>query len=214
MTRIKICGLTRVEDAVAADRLGADAIGLIFAPSPRRVSLETAHEIDGALSPWITRVGVFVDASFEEIASVLSYVPLDVVQLHGNEPPDFVREARRRLGVRIVKGIRVRDASVLKSLQQYEVDAFLLDTYVPGIAGGTGETFDWALAIPLAKRYPVILAGGLTPDNVAEAIGAVHPHGVDVSSGVESEPGIKDPNRMEEFVTRVRSHAVPPNVTR
>lgn len=201
--RVKLCGMTRPEDARAAERYGADAIGFVFAESPRRVTAEQARTISEAVGPFVTRVGVFVDAGIEAIRRVLKEVRLDVVQLHGNETPAEA-EAVRSLGVRVVKAIRVRDAGSLAGLAAYDVDAFLLDAYVPGVAGGTGRTFEWALAEEAARRYPVILAGGLTPENVAEAVAAVRPYAVDTSSGIESSPGVKDHERMREFITRAR----------
>lgn len=205
MTRVKVCGLTRVSDALCADKAGVDAIGLVFATSPRRVSVEAAAAIDQALSPWVSRVGVFVDPRLDELDHVLQSVRLDVLQLHGTESPEYVRVIKERYRRRIVKGVAVRDASSLQRLSEYDVEAFLLDTFVPGQPGGTGKRFDWSLAVPLAKEYRIVLAGGLTPENVIDAIQLVRPYGVDVASGVESEPGIKDTKRVEAFIQSVRS---------
>lgn len=205
MTRVKICGLTRLVDVQLADRAGADAIGFIFGPSPRQVTADAASELSQAASPWVSRVGVFIDATLQEIEAVLRRVELDVLQLHGDEKPDFVRQVRQAFGRRIVKAIRVRDASSLGRLDEYEVDAFLFDTYVPGQAGGTGQRFDWRLAAPWTATHRIILAGGLTPANVSKAIRLVRPYGVDVSSGVEKEPGVKDPGKVTEFLAQVRS---------
>lgn len=202
--RVKLCGMTRPEDAQWAERLGADAVGLIFAQSPRRVTPEQARAISDALGPLIARVGVFVDAGYDAIRSVLEQVPLDVIQLHGDESPAEVASLRK-LGPRIVKSIRVRDSDSLKGLDAYDVDAFLLDAYVPGLAGGTGRTFEWSLAKELAQQHRVILAGGLTPENVPQAIVEVRPYGVDTASGIEARPGIKDRERMRQFIARVRS---------
>lgn len=204
MTRVKVCGIARPEDAQVADRAGADAVGLIFAPSPRRVTVERAAEIDGVLSPWVARVGVFVDAALAEMERVLSRVRLDVLQLHGKESPGFVREVREAFGLRIVKAASVREAADLERLESYDVDAVLLDTYVPGQAGGTGKTFDWELALRWTDNRPLILAGGLTPDNVVDAVQRVRPYGVDVSSGVESAPGVKDHRKVKQFIARAR----------
>lgn len=204
MTRVKVCGIARPEDAEIADRAGADAVGLIFAPSPRRISIERGAEIDRTLSPWVVRVGVFVDASLDEIEKVLTSVRLDVLQLHGRESPAFVQEVRSAFGLRIVKAVRVREADDLKQIDAFDVDAFLFDTYVPGQAGGTGKIFDWDLAIPWARTHPVILAGGLTPENVGEAVEIVQPYGVDVSSGVEQAPGVKDHKKVRQFIARAR----------
>ncbi|NLN27781.1 MAG: phosphoribosylanthranilate isomerase [Firmicutes bacterium] len=204
MTRVKVCGITRPEDAEAADRAGADAVGLIFAPSPRRIDLRQATAIERVLSPWIVRVGVFVDAGLAAMDRAIAAARLDVLQLHGRETPEFVRKVREEFGLRIVKSVRVGDGLDLVRLDEYEVDAFLFDTYVPGRAGGTGKTFDWDLAVPWARRVRLILAGGLTPENVGEAVRRVRPYGVDVASGVEREPGVKDHTKMQRFIANVR----------
>lgn len=204
MTRVKVCGITRPEDAEAADRAGADAVGLIFAPSPRRIDLWQATAIERVLSPWIVRVGVFVDAGLAAMDRAIAAARLDVLQLHGRETPEFVRKVREEFGLRIVKSVRVGDGLDLVRLDEYEVDAFLFDTYVPGRAGGTGKTFDWDLAVPWARRVRLILAGGLTPENVGEAVRRVRPYGVDVASGVEREPGVKDHTKMQRFIANVR----------
>lgn len=204
MTRVKVCGITRPEDAEAADRAGADAVGLIFAPSPRRIDLRQATAIERVLSPWIVRVGVFVDAGLAAMDRAIAAARLDVLQLHGRETPEFVRKVREEFGLRIVKSVRVGDGRDLVRLDEYEVDAFLFDTYVPGRAGGTGKTFDWDLAVPWARRVRLILAGGLTPENVGEAVRRVRPYGVDVASGVEREPGVKDHTKMQRFIANVR----------
>lgn len=204
MTRVKVCGITRPEDAEAADRAGADAVGLIFAPSPRRIDLRQATAIERVLSPWIVRVGVFVDTGLAAMDRAIAAARLDVLQLHGRETPEFVRKVREEFGLRIVKSVRVGDGLDLVRLDEYEVDAFLFDTYVPGRAGGTGKTFDWDLAVPWARRVRLILAGGLTPENVGEAVRRVRPYGVDVASGVEREPGVKDHTKMQRFIANVR----------
>lgn len=204
MTRVKVCGITRPEDAEAADRAGADAVGLIFAPSPRRIDLRQATAIERVLSPWIVRVGVFVDAGLAAMDRAIAAARLDVLQLHGSETPEFVRKVREEFGLRIVKSVRVGDGLDLVRPDEYEVDAFLFDTYVPGRAGGTGKTFDWDLAVPWARRVRLILAGGLTPENVGEAVRRVRPYGVDVASGVEREPGVKDHTKMQRFIANVR----------
>lgn len=204
MIQIKLCGMTRPEDARAAEAAGADAVGFIFAPSPRQVSAAQARLISKELGPFIARVGVFVNASRDEIEAVLEQVDLDVLQLHGSETPEQI-EALRPLGLRMIKSIRVRDAESLSRLDEYPVDTFLLDSYVPGVPGGTGHTFDWSLATEIARNHRIILAGGLTPDNVAEAIKIVQPFGVDTSSGIERAPGIKDHEKMEQFIARARS---------
>lgn len=199
MTRVKICGISDVENALVAAEAGADAIGLVFAPSRRRVTVEQAREIVDALPPFVTKVGLFVDEDPARIEEVADACRLDVVQLHGSESPGFCAA----LGRTVIKAIRVKDAASLAVMDGYRVAGFLLDSYHPEVAGGTGRTFDWDLAEQVSGRYRVILSGGLTPANVTEAIEKVRPHGVDVSSGVETD-GRKDPAKIREFVMRVR----------
>lgn len=199
MTRVKICGISDVENALVAAEAGADAIGLVFAPSRRRVTVEQAREIVDALPPFVTTVGLFVDEDPARIEEVADACRLDVVQLHGSESPGFCAA----LGRTVIKAIRVKDAASLAVMDGYRVAGFLLDSYHPEVAGGTGRTFDWDLAEQVSGRYRVILSGGLTPANVTEAIEKVRPHGVDVSSGVETD-GRKDPAKIREFVMRVR----------
>ncbi|HEV8355003.1 MAG TPA: phosphoribosylanthranilate isomerase [bacterium] len=200
MVRVKICGISDVENALAAAAAGADAIGFVFAPSRRQVSIERAREIADELPPFVTKVGLFVDAGANVILGHVETVGLDVVQLHGSETPEFCAA----LGRTVVKAIRVRDASSLASMDRYRVSAFLLDSYDPEVAGGTGRVFDWDLAARVNGRHRVILSGGLTPENVGEAVARVRPFGVDVSSGVETD-GRKDPVKIREFITRARS---------
>jgi phosphoribosylanthranilate isomerase len=185
--------------ADAAAAAGADAIGMIFAPSRRRISAETARRITAALPPFVARVGVFVDEARERIAEIVEAAALDTIQLHGNEPPEFARS----FALPVLKTIRVRDAGSLALLETYQVSAFLLDTYDPNLPGGTGRTFDWRLASDAAARHRTILSGGLRPDNVPEALDRVRPYGVDVSSGVETA-GAKDHTKIREFVRAVR----------
>ncbi|WP_165675772.1 phosphoribosylanthranilate isomerase [Metapseudomonas otitidis] len=203
--RVKICGITRVEDALAAVAAGADAIGLVFyAPSPRAVTAEQAKVIISALPPFVTTVGLFVDMPGEELDSVLATVPLDLLQFHGDESPDVCR----RHGRPYLKALRIRPGDDVPALIERYSDAsgVLLDTYVPGTPGGTGEAFDWSL-VPSAPSRPVVLAGGLTPGNVAEAIRRVRPYAVDVSGGVEAAKGIKDPVLIRAFIDAVRTAA-------
>jgi phosphoribosylanthranilate isomerase len=204
MTRIKICGITRVEDALQAAECGADGIGLNFADSPRRVSPERAGEIMAGVGPFLTGVGVFVDSSVEEVRSALETSWCTVAQLHGSEPADFIPALSP---YRVVKAIRVRGALDESLLRRYkDAAAILLDTYVPGQAGGTGRRFDPAVAARLVKEgWRVIVAGGLTADNVGEVVAAVRPYGVDVSTGVEAAPGKKDPRKVAEFIAAVRA---------
>lgn len=202
MVRVKICGLTNLEDALLAVEAGADALGFVFAPSPRRITPQEARRICLELPPFVVRVGVFVDAPLEEVRAVADFCGLDAVQLHGNEPPEYCREVGRR----VIKAVRVKDYLDPDSLNHYPVQAFLLDAYVPGQAGGTGKSFNWELVAGLEFPRPFILAGGLTPFNVARAVALVRPYGVDVSSGVErdGQPGRKDPQKVKLFITEAR----------
>lgn len=199
--RIKICGITRGCDAWAATEHGADAIGLVFYPhSPRAVNAGQALEILAGLPPFLTRVGLFVDPGEDEIRRVLKHVALDVLQFHGDEPPEYCR----RFGKPYVKAIRVREGVDLRALCRIYADAsaLLLDSFVTGLPGGTGKTFDWA-AVPEQLEKPIILAGGLSPDNVASAIAAARPYAVDVSGGVERAKGIKDEEKLRRFMRTV-----------
>ncbi|RMG60155.1 MAG: phosphoribosylanthranilate isomerase [Gammaproteobacteria bacterium] len=200
-TRIKICGITRPEDALAAAEAGADAIGLVFWPkSPRHVTLPQAVEICTALPPFVSTVGLFLDAEEARVEETLRQVPLDLLQFHGDECPADCS----RYGWPYIKAIGMQGGTDAVRYAETYPDAagFLLDSHAVGEAGGTGKTFDWS-AIPELER-PLILAGGLNPDNVAEAVRTVRPWAVDVSSGVESEPGIKDAALIERFISEVR----------
>lgn len=199
MTRIKICGISDVDSALAAADAGANAIGLIFARSRRQVTPERAREITGALPPFVARVGVFVDEDRRRVAELIETCGLDTVQLHGWESPEYCDGFR----VPVVKAIRVRDAGSLGVLTTYRVSAFLLDTFDPETMGGTGRPFDWTLAAGPARSIRVILSGGLNAGNVVEAIERVGPYAVDVSSGVETD-GRKDHGKIREFIRRVR----------
>jgi phosphoribosylanthranilate isomerase len=201
-TRVKICGITRLEDAQAAVAAGADALGLVFyPPSPRHLELEQAAEIARRVPPFVTRVGLFVNADREEIAAVVGQVGIDLIQFHGNECPDYCSAHGRPF----IKAIRMKDDVDLEAeSRRYAAAAgLLLDAYHPARPGGTGETFDWE-RIPAGLGQHIILAGGLTPDNVPLAIRSVRPYAVDVSGGVESEPGMKDPDRIERFIRGVQ----------
>jgi phosphoribosylanthranilate isomerase len=201
--KVKICGITSVGDAEEAVDAGADALGLMFYPgSPRHISLETAQTIERRLPPFIIRVGVFADPAPDDVFSAMHQCGLNLLQFHGHETPEFCRQ----FGIMTMKAFRIRDAESLREIPDYQTDAFLLDSYVPGIAGGTGATFNWELAREARKfGKPVFLAGGLTPENVADAVRTASPFGVDVSSGVEQSPGKKDPLKMRAFVAAVRS---------
>jgi phosphoribosylanthranilate isomerase len=201
MVRVKICGITNVEDARHAAACGADALGFVFyAQSPRCLSPETAREIIAELPPFITTVGLFVNETPERIRQIAGFCGLDILQLHGDEPPQQCLFPPYR----VVKALRVKDAASLARRGEYAVAALLLDAWVAGVYGGTGQAFDWKLAAQVACEQPVILAGGLTAENVAEAVRAVRPYAVDVSSGVEAAPGKKDPQKVAEFIRRAK----------
>lgn len=200
--RSKICGITRVEDALSAAEAGADAIGLVFyAKSPRAVSVQQARAIIAALPPFVTSVGLFVDASRCELGEILDAVPLDLLQFHGDETPAECDSYGRPY----IKALRVKPGDDIAAQVALYANArgVLLDTYVPGIPGGTGEAFDWSL-VPADLNKPVILAGGLTTANVAQAIAQVRPFAVDISGGVESAKGIKDAAKIQAFMAAVR----------
>jgi len=200
-TRIKICGITRPQDGQEAARLGADAIGLVFyAPSPRSVNIEQARAICAALPPFVTRVGLFVNAARDEINKVLAEVPLDLLQFHGNETQaDCVGFERPYLkALRMAPNMDV----VAEAEAHPQAAGILLDSYEVGVPGGTGQTFDWT-RVPTEVKQPIILAGGLTPQNVATAIERVRPYAVDVSGGVEAAKGIKDKDKMTAFINEV-----------
>ena len=201
--KVKICGITTLDDARAAEGAGADAIGLMFFDqSPRFVSIKAAAEISGSVSPFLLKVGVFVNPDPDYVFQAIGECGLNVVQFHGEEPAEFCQ----RFGVMTMKAFRIRDAGSLGPITAYRTDAFLLDSYSPGKHGGTGEKFNWDLAIEAKKiGKPIFLAGGLTPLNVADAVRKVTPFGVDVSSGVESAPGKKDHAKIKAFVDAVRN---------
>ena len=202
-TAVKICGITRTGDALEAARLGAHAVGFVFyAKSPRNVAPARAAEITRALPPFVTAVGLFVDAGADEIERVLAQVPLGLLQFHGDETPEFCARFR----VPYIKAARVRPGlDLLQYARRYgAARGLLLDAYAENAHGGTGNAFDWGL-VPRSLQLPVVLSGGLNPGNVAEAIRRVAPWAVDVSSGVEASPGIKDPRKLAAFMNEVRS---------
>ena len=206
MVRVKICGITNSDDARHAADCGADALGFVFyAGSPRCVTPEQARELVAGLPPFVTRVGLFVNEDPVRIRAIIASCGLDAVQLHGDEPPaDCVLPP-----CRVIKGVRPRYAADLAALAAYPVAALLVDAAVPGQFGGTGQRADWELAAVLAARQRVILAGGLTPANVAAAVRQVRPYAVDVASGVESAPGRKNPDLVAQFIRMAKEACCP-----
>ncbi|HEX6460948.1 MAG TPA: phosphoribosylanthranilate isomerase [Thermoleophilaceae bacterium] len=203
-TKVKICGITNLDDARQATELGAWAIGMIFwERSARRCELATAEEISAELRRRVEPVGVFVNATLDEIAYVADRCSLAILQLHGDEGPAFCREAGRRTGCKVMKAVRVRDAGSVRALASFETDYHLLDAYKEGHLGGTGETFQWDLVRAHGGHAPVVLSGGLTAENVGSAIAATHPFAVDTASGTEAAPGRKDPAKVEAFFRAV-----------
>ena len=203
MTRVKICGITNLSDALCAADLGAHALGFVFAPSPRQISADEAAAIIRRLPPFLATVALFVDEKPDHIRESMQITGCRYLQLHGSEPPELVAELT---GFPVIKAFRLRHSQDLEELARYpDAAAFLLDSYLEGVAGGTGQSFDWSLAVQ-ARRFskPIILAGGLNPENVAQAIRAARPDAVDVSSGVEAAPGKKDPEKMKRFLEAIR----------
>ncbi len=198
---IKICGITNAEDAQIVAKAGANALGFVFVPvSPRYVTPAQATSITAQLPPHILRVGLFVDAPLQDVHRVADFCRLTHVQLHGHESPAYCL----RVGRPVLKAFRVRNQESLKEMAHYDVSAYLLDAYVSGKAGGTGETFNWRYAVDAKAQGRIVLAGGLTPENVAAAIATVQPYGVDVSSGVERIPGHKDAVKVRDFIRNAR----------
>lgn len=206
--KVKICGLTRPDDAGLAVESGAWAIGMIFHPdSPRHVEVEHAAEIATAFRRRCEVVGVFVNAPLDDVLRTLASVPLTMLQLHGDEGPSYCAEAARRSGLKVIKAVRARDVHAVRSLSSFHTDFHMIDAYLPGTYGGTGERFDWELAAAHPSGTPLILSGGLTADNVTEALAVAHPYAVDVASGVEAAPGVKDRYRVQAFFEAVGSAA-------
>ncbi|MDN3515836.1 MAG: phosphoribosylanthranilate isomerase [Candidatus Brocadia sp.] len=199
--RVKICGITNRDDALAAVALGADALGFVFAKSPRQVIKEQARDIIEQLPPFVSPVGVFVDERVDTIKEVCNFCHVHTVQLHGNEDPKYVNDLK---GYKIIKAFRIKEEDDLKLLTNYKPHAFLLDSYVKGAMGGTGVSFNWEIASRAHKYGDIILSGGLTPENVKEAIRMVKPYAVDVSSGVEASPGKKDKALMKRFIMNAK----------
>jgi phosphoribosylanthranilate isomerase len=211
--RVKICGITTLADAQLATELGAWALGMIFyEDSPRRCSREQAQMIAATLRRRVELCGVYVNASLEQIVADSEELALSLVQLHGEEGPSFCAEVARRTGARVIKAAQVAGSGDVRDLERYHVDFHLLDARAKAVArqgmrGGTGETFDWELVRARRSKVPLILSGGLTPENVAEAIAVVHPYAVDTASATESAPGHKDPERLRAFFAAVAAVA-------
>jgi phosphoribosylanthranilate isomerase len=206
MLKIKICGITNLDDALAAADAGADALGFNFyKKSPRYIEPEKATEIIAQLPPFMMPVGVFVNEREDRIREIQHRTCIQAIQLHGDESPEFCQ----RFENRVIKAFQVKDKESLKAMAHYRVGAFLLDSYHEGLRGGTGVTFDWHLAVVAKTFGRIILAGGLTPENVAEAVKLVQPYGVDVAGGVEKEKGIKDHAKLKKFITEVRRASRP-----
>ena len=199
--RVKICGITNSEDAHAAVEYGADALGFVFAKSPRQITKEQARDIIAELPPFVSPVGVFADEKADMIKEICDFCGIQTVQLHGNEQPSYLKELE---GYKLIKAFRVKEEDDLKQLANYKPHAFLLDSYVKGVMGGTGVSFNWEIARQAHKYGTIILSGGLTPKNVKEAIQMVKPYAVDVSSGVESSPGKKDKSLVKRFIANAK----------
>jgi phosphoribosylanthranilate isomerase len=204
--RVKFCGITRLEDALEAARLGAWAIGLNHYPcSPRFCEPAAAVEISAAVKRRVEVAGVFVNPALDELVAAAENASLTMLQLHGGEGAAFCREAARRTGCKVIKAIRVRSTADVRAAEAFRTDFHLLDAFQPGTRGGTGASFDWELLADRRSEVPLILAGGLGPENVDEAVAVVRPYAVDVASGVESEPGIKDHALMAAFLERAQA---------
>lgn len=203
MTKIKICGITNKRDAIAAADLGIDMMGFVFYNGSRRhVEPRIVRDIANELPPYIAKVGVFVDLDKDKVLEIADECTLDMLQFHGEETPEYCSIFKD--SYKIIKAFRIKDQHSLQGINDYDTDFYMLDAYSPGAKGGTGEKFDWKLIESFEFLRPVILSGGLTPDNVSGAIEKLSPYGVDVSSGVESSPGKKDIALMKKFVENVR----------
>jgi phosphoribosylanthranilate isomerase len=211
--RIKFCGITNLDDAQRAVDAGAWALGMILWPgSPRQCEPGEVQQIAARLRRRVELAGVFVNASLDEVAGLVDAIGLSLVQLHGDEGPAYCAEVARRTGARVIKALRVRARADLQRLEAFHTDFHLLDAYVPGMRGGTGASLDWELVRARRSQVPLILSGGLTPDNVIAAIAATHPYAVDVASGTEARPGVKDPAKLEAFAAAVAA-GVPEGAT-
>ena len=205
MTRVKICGITNTIDALKAVKCGADALGFVFASSPRKVSPPRAAEIIRSIIPPVFVVGVFVNERKETIEHLIDFCGLQAVQLHGDETPQFCRKLRKK--AKVIKAFCIKDRSVFKVIEKYDVDGYLLDSFSLDRSGGSGKTFDWDIALKakrILKEKPLILSGGLNICNIKEAIKKIRPYAVDVSTGVEKYPGRKDPRLLCRFTEMVR----------
>jgi phosphoribosylanthranilate isomerase len=200
MTWIKICGITNIEDGLRAASLGVDALGFVFATSPRRVEPDVARKIIRAIPTPPLKVGVFVNEDLDEVLRLIDYCGLKVLQFHGEEPSEYCQA----FSLPIIKALRIKDLESLKDMERYPETILLLDTYSPVQAGGTGNPFSWEIALKAKEKQNFILSGGLTQENIGEAISKVRPWGIDVSSGVEMVPGRKDHLKMNDFVKEVR----------
>ncbi|WP_134114554.1 phosphoribosylanthranilate isomerase [Orenia marismortui] len=201
MTKVKICGITNLEDAQAAVDYGADLLGFIFAQSPRKINKKQVKNIQSQLPKGIKTVGVFANQPVEEIQNIIDYCQLDYIQLHGSESPEYCQEFE----LPIIKAFRVKDEAYLDKLSEYKIDKYLLDTYHPDKLGGVGKVFNWDLALKAKEYGDIIIAGGLNPDNIGEAIKVIAPYGVDVSSGVEAKTAKKDLNKMKNFIDNAKN---------
>ncbi len=204
MVRVKICGITNAKDAEDAVSFGADALGFIFAKSPRRIAPAEARKIIKTLGPWVAAVGVFVNESPEKIKRIASFCGLSVIQLHGDESPADVKKLS---DFKLIKAFRVGEGFDFSFLRKYAVDAFLFDTKIEGLFGGSGRKFDWNVLKSKKMGKPLILSGGLDPSNVRKAVSLLFPYGVDVSSGVERSPGKKDSEKVKEFIRNAKKAA-------
>jgi len=205
--RIKMCGTTNSDDAFAAVDAGVDGLGFIFVDnSPRNVHPDTVRSITQSLPPFISRVGVFVDRAIDEVVYLAQFCGLTHIQLHGKEQPEYCRVLADLCGCPLMKAFRVSQDSVAGDFSVYDdvVNGYLLDTYKKGVAGGTGEAFDWSIVESLSLKRPVILAGGLGPENIIQAVKTVKPFGVDINSGVEKEPGVKDHQKLRDLISKLR----------
>jgi phosphoribosylanthranilate isomerase len=201
MTKVKICGIKNLQDAIFAADYDADAIGFVFAKSIRKVSKEKARAIVRKLPPFITTVGLFVNETAEDIEAACRFCGLDAIQLHGNEPPNILNKLK---DFKTIKAFRIQNEKDINPIKKYKPNAILLDGYSENKMGGTGTSFDWEIVKKIKTSIPIIVAGGLTHLNVSQAIKIVNPYGVDVSSGVESEPGKKDKRLIKKFIDAVK----------